>query len=66
MKIPTKIQHGCCSLEKSRLVESLRRCEFCATSYEDFHRCYQQAARKSASRVRACMDAERAATGLVA
>jgi hypothetical protein len=66
MTISSTIKHGCCFMEKGRLVDSLRQCEICATSYEEFHGCYRQAARDSATRVRACMDAERAATGFVA
>lgn len=45
----------CCSLEKKRLMEELKKCDFCTTSYEDFHRCYQNAARKSGGRARICM-----------
>ncbi len=45
----------CCSLEKQRLVEELRVCDFCATSYEEFHRCYRDAARESGQRARSCI-----------
>ncbi|MGD8959691.1 MAG: hypothetical protein PVI27_07595 [Desulfobacteraceae bacterium] len=45
----------CCSMEKKRLVEDLRKCDFCATSYEELHRCYRGAATESGQRARACI-----------
>ena len=50
-------QHSrqCCSLEKQRLVEELSACYFCSTSYEEFHRCYRDAARESGQRARNCI-----------
>ncbi|MFO7713280.1 hypothetical protein [Desulfosarcina sp.] len=45
----------CCSLEKDRLVEELRRCDSCSTNYEEFHRCYRDAARQSGQRSRVCI-----------
>ena len=45
----------CCSMEKQRLVEEIRKCDFCSESYEDFHRCYRSAARASGERARSCV-----------
>ena len=47
--------HQCCSLEKTRLVEELRRCDYCSTSCEEFHQCYRDAAREGVNRSRACI-----------
>jgi len=44
----------CCSLEKTRLMEELRKCD-CSGSYEEFHQCYRDAARDSGDRARSCM-----------
>ena len=46
---------NCCSLEKHHLMEELRKCDFCTTSYDAFHQCYRDAARESGQRSRACM-----------
>lgn len=43
----------CCSLEKTRLMEELRKCD-CSTSYEEFHECYRDAAKESGQRARSC------------
>lgn len=45
----------CCSLEKTHLVEALRKCDLCSTSYEAFHQCYRDAAKESGQRARACI-----------
>jgi len=45
----------CCSMEKKRLVEELRKCDMSSTSYDEFHRCSREVARESGKRSRACM-----------
>ncbi|MGB5987329.1 MAG: hypothetical protein WBG37_18635 [Desulfobacterales bacterium] len=44
--------NACCSMEKSRLVEQLRKCDMCTDNYEEFHQCYRDAARESGQRAR--------------
>jgi hypothetical protein len=44
----------CCSMEKNRLMDELRKCD-CSSSYEEFHQCYRDAARESGDRARSCM-----------
>ena len=45
----------CCSMEKKRLVDEIRMCDFCSESYEEFNRCYRSAARASGERSRSCI-----------
>lgn len=46
---------SCCSMEKKRLVQELRKCDLCAESYDEFHQCYRDAARDSGQRSRSCI-----------
>jgi len=55
MATKSEYSQECCSMEKNRLVEQLRKCDFCADSYEAFHECYRDAARESGQRARACI-----------
>lgn len=50
-------QHSrqCCTMEKKRLLDTLRKCDFCATSYEEFRQCYRDAATESGQHSRACI-----------
>lgn len=48
-------KRSCCSMEKARLVEELRKCDLCADSYETFHQCYRDVARQSGERSRSCL-----------
>ena len=43
---------ACCSMERQRLVEELRKCDYCTASFEEHNRCYTRAARKSGERAR--------------
>ena len=45
----------CCSLEKQRLVEEIKKCDFCSESYTDLHHCYRSAAQASGERARSCV-----------
>jgi hypothetical protein len=45
----------CCSMEKKKLMKETEKCNFCSTSYEEFHACYRQAARESGKRSRSCI-----------
>lgn len=46
---------SCCSMERKRLMQELRKCDFCTESYDEFHQCYTDAARDSGERSRACI-----------
>lgn len=48
-------KNACCSMEKARLVEDLRCCDFNSTSLEQRHDCYRRAAKESGQRSKACM-----------
>lgn len=48
-------KRSCCSMERERLVEELRKCDFCADSHEAFHQCYRDVARQSGERSRSCL-----------
>ncbi|MDA8141810.1 MAG: hypothetical protein M0036_24455 [Desulfobacteraceae bacterium] len=50
----SKERRNCCTMEKKRLVEELRKCDFCASSYEEFHQCYRDAAKESGEWSRSC------------
>ena len=55
MTKPSPKSRQCCSLEKPRLVEALKKCDLCTTTYEAFHQRYRNAARESGQRARSCM-----------
>ncbi len=46
---------ACCALEKERLVEELRSCDYDTTSPEERHNCYRWAAKKSGHRAKQCL-----------
>ena len=46
---------GCCTKERKRLVEELRKCDYCSTSYEGFQKCYSVTAKESGERSQSCM-----------
>lgn len=50
-------QHArrCCSQERKRLIQDLRTCDYCSTSYEQYQQCYSQAARDSGERSSVCI-----------
>lgn len=54
-KKSTRQARSCCSKERERLMEELRACDYCSTSYEQFQRCYTEAARDSGDRSNACI-----------
>ena len=45
----------CCAQERKNLVDQLRKCDWCSTSYESFAKCYQTAAKETGERSRACL-----------
>ena len=45
----------CCSMEKKRLMNDIRKCDFCSTGWEDHHRCLSAAAKESGRRSKACV-----------
>lgn len=48
----------CCSLEKKRLTEVLRACDYCSESIEERHWCFKKAAKESGRRSRECLIVE--------
>jgi len=46
---------ACCTDEKDRLMQDLYVCDYCTTSLEDRHHCYQRAAKESGRRARQCL-----------
>jgi hypothetical protein len=48
-----KARH-CCTEERHRLVQELRACDYCSTSYDEFQKCYVEAASVSGERSRSC------------
>ncbi len=46
---------ACCVLEKERLVEELRSCDYDTTSPEERHNCFRWAAKKSGQRSKECL-----------
>ena len=48
-------EHHCCSDEKKELDQALFKCDYCSTSYEEHSACYQQEAKASGLRGRACV-----------
>ena len=46
---------NCCTMERKRLMEDIRSCDFCSTSWEEHHRCLSRAAKASGQRSRACV-----------
>jgi hypothetical protein len=56
MSISSDDKRECCFNERKHLLKALRKCDFCTTSYEEFHQCYRDAARKSGHRARGCLD----------
>lgn len=47
--------HHCCAIEKKDLVEALRVCDYCSTSYDEHNACYTRVSKKSGQRARSCM-----------
>ena len=45
---------SCCTMEKERLIQDIRECDFCSTDWEDHHRCLSSAAKESYRRSKAC------------
>lgn len=45
----------CCALEKIRMKEALRACDYCTTSMEERSACYKIIARDTGLRTKACI-----------
>jgi hypothetical protein len=54
-EIVSKKGKECCSLEKENLMEVLLACDYCTTSMNERHQCYQKAAKESGVKARACI-----------
>lgn len=52
---PSREALKCCARERKNLVDQLRKCDWCSTSYESFAKCYQAAAKETGERSRACL-----------
>ena len=46
---------ACCTMEKKRLVEELRKCTYCSTSMEENDSCWHEAAVESGKRAKQCL-----------
>lgn len=45
----------CATIEKERLVEEIRKCEFCTDSYEAHHDCRRQVSQEAGERLQGCL-----------
>ena len=45
----------CCALEKKRMTNALRSCDYCTTSMEERSECYQAVAKDSGLRSKTCI-----------
>ncbi len=45
----------CCALEKNRMTNALRSCDYCTTSMEERSECYQAVAKDSGLRSKTCV-----------
>ena len=45
----------CAVIEKERLVEEIRKCEYCAENYVDHHECRRQVSAEAGERLRDCV-----------
>ncbi|MEH0021839.1 MAG: hypothetical protein V6Z89_19450 [Desulfobacter sp.] len=46
---------ACCAVEKERLVEELRACDYGSTNLEARHLCYRRVAKESGRRAKQCL-----------
>ena len=46
----------CLRDEKERLMDEVRSCDFCSTSMAEHSRCYEETARASGRRSKACLN----------
>lgn len=53
-QVPTSARN-CCTLENQRLVEAIRACDYCSTSFKRHLACYRRAAKESGQRSHSCM-----------
>jgi hypothetical protein len=56
MKNYSEHEANCLRDERDRLVDEVRRCDFCSTSMAEHRHCYEETAKASGRRSRACMD----------
>jgi hypothetical protein len=47
---------SCLRDEKERLMDDVRRCDFCSTSTAEHSHCYEETARESGRRSKACLN----------
>jgi hypothetical protein len=45
----------CAVIEKERLVEEIRKCEFCADGYEEHHDCRRRVSKEAGERLQGCL-----------
>jgi len=53
-KIPVNAR-SCCSSERRNLVEAIRACDYCSTTYKRHLACYRKVAKNSGRNARDCM-----------
>ncbi len=49
-------ESNCLRDEKERLMDEVRQCDFCSTSMVEHSRCYEETAKASGRRSKACLD----------
>jgi hypothetical protein len=54
MKTTSEQTITCLKDEKERLLEDIRRCDHCSTSMDEHSQCYEETAKASGNRSRAC------------
>ena len=45
----------CCKGARRTLIEELRKCDFCSTSYDEHEQCWHRVARRSGEQGKSCM-----------
>jgi hypothetical protein len=45
----------CCKDARRTLIEELRKCDYCSTSYDEHRQCWHRAARRIGEQAKSCM-----------
>ena len=56
MKNVSAFEESCMRDEKERLMDEVRHCDYCSTSIEEHMCCYEETARSSGRRSKACFE----------
>ncbi len=52
----SEFEKSCLRDEKERLMDEVRHCDYCSTSMADHMHCYEETARSSGRRSKACFE----------